>query len=488
VLSLRGADARLGWLAAHLDDLPGSGIVYTLTVSAAEDTAQVLRAAGHHVLAYTGRTDDAERRVAEEALRANEVKAVVATSALGMGFDKPDLGFVVHLGAPSSPVSYYQQIGRAGRAVASADVLLLPGREDTDIWGYFATASMPRRADADAVLSALADAAATRSPALSTAALETAVDLKRMRLELLLKVLAVDGAVERAGSGWRSTGLAWTYDEERYQRVARAREDEADAMRRYQRAAGDDARCRMQFLQESLDDETAAPCGRCDVCAGPWYPVDVPAEHRDRAGGVLRSAGVEVDPRRMWPGGMKRLGVEVSGKIAVSEQAAPGRAVARLTDLGWGGPLRRLFADATPDAPVPPELVDACVQVLKGWGWPDRPVAVTFVPSRRRPQLVGSLAEAIAGIGRLPLLPPLDLVGGGPTSGPGGNSAYRLAGTWERFEVGPELSAGLAGLQGGPVLLVDDLADSRWTLTVASRALRRAGSGDVLPLVLALAG
>ncbi|MGH8828271.1 MAG: RecQ family ATP-dependent DNA helicase, partial [Jiangellaceae bacterium] len=264
VLRLDSADDRLGWLVAHLGELPGSGIIYTLTVAAADDTAEFLREAGHRVLAYTGRMDTADRIAAEQALLANEVKAVVATSALGMGFDKPDLGFVVHLGAPASPVAYYQQVGRAGRATRQADVLLLPAAEDAAIWQYFATVSMPRPDQAEAVIGALA--AADRP--LSTAALETVVDVRRTRLELLLKVLDVDGAVRRVQGGWEATGAAWAYDAERYARVAAARSAEAESMTAYQR--GD--RCRMSFLQHALDDPSAAECGRCDVCAGPWYP------------------------------------------------------------------------------------------------------------------------------------------------------------------------------------------------------------------------
>ncbi len=175
----------------------------------------------------------------------------MATSALGMGFDKPDLGFVVHLGAPSSPVAYYQQVGRAGRGAANADVLLLPGSEDRDIWQYFATASMPSEEKAAAVLTALAEAGA----AVSTVALEARVDLRRTPLELLLKVLAVDGAVERVGGGWRSTGRPWTYDAERYRRIAEARVDEQDSMVIYQDTAG----CRMEYITSVLDDETARP-------------------------------------------------------------------------------------------------------------------------------------------------------------------------------------------------------------------------------------
>ena len=201
VLELPGARDRLGWLLSHLAELPGSGIIYALTVSAAENTARLLREGGHAVRAYTGRTDPEEREQLEGQLKANELKALVATSALGMGFDKPDLGFVIHLGAPSSPVAYYQQVGRAGRATDNADVLLLPGREDAEIWHYFATSSMPREDHAAAVLSAMAD-----GKAWSVARLETVADVRRSRLELLLKVLAVDGAVERVQGGWRSPG------------------------------------------------------------------------------------------------------------------------------------------------------------------------------------------------------------------------------------------------------------------------------------------
>ncbi|MCO7220955.1 RecQ family ATP-dependent DNA helicase [Klenkia sp. PcliD-1-E] len=516
VLRLPTDRARLGWLAAHLSDLPGSGIVYTLTVAAAEETAALLRDAGHEVRAYTGRLDDADRKDAEEALRENRVKALVATSALGMGFDKPDLGFVVHLGAPSSPVSYYQQVGRAGRAVEHADVLLLPGPEDLAIWQWFATSSMPREDHAAAVLTAMAD-----GKAWSAARLETVADVRRSRLELLLKVLSVDGAVERVQGGWRSTGVPWVYDADRYARVTRTREAEQRAMIAYARPV-DEAQCRMAFLQEALDDPTAAPCGRCDVCAGPWYATEVPAAAAEAATARLDRPGVELPPRAQWPTGADRLGVEVKGKIAPGDQVLPGRAVARLTDLGWGQRLRTLLGDdgvggvatlaedleAPPleedpdaafdvshrvirpgnasDAPPADDLVQACARVLAAWDWAERPVAVVSVPSRRRPHLVRGTAEALSRLGRLPYLGELDLQHGGPTGGAGGNSAFRLAGVWQRITVGEQLRDRLAEMSG-PVLLVDDLADSRWTVTVAGRELRRAGASSVLPFVLALA-
>jgi ATP-dependent DNA helicase RecQ len=476
VLRLPTAEQRLAWLTAHLDDLPGSGIVYTLTVSAADDLAALLRDAGHDVLSYTGRTDPADRQSAEDALRRNEVKALVATSALGMGFDKPDLGFVVHVGAPSSPIAYYQQVGRAGRATERADVLLLPGAEDRDIWRYFASTSMPRQQQADAVLAALAGS----SKAMSTAALESMVDIRRTRLELLLKVLDVEGAVTRVPGGWTATGAPWTYDADRYERVAEAREREQQLMLDYESGSG----CRMAFLQQALDDDSAADCGRCDRCAGVWFDAGVPDRALQQAGARLQLTGVEVEPRAQWPSGMSRLGVPVSGRIDPAERAGSGRAVARLTDLGWGQRLRSLLE--RPDGPADEALVQACIGVLRDWGWARRPTAVVAMPSRRHGELVRSVAEAISRAGRLPLLGSLDLADGGPTGEPGGNSAFRLAGVWERLRVGPDLATAVRSTDG-PLLLIDDLVDSRWTLTVAVRELRRAGADEVLPLALAVA-
>ncbi|WES65497.1 DEAD/DEAH box helicase [Microbacter sp. GSS18] len=474
VLRLRDAPGRLAWLISHLDDLPGSGIIYTLTVAAANDIARLLRESGFDVRAYTGQTDPDEREESEALLKENRVKALVATSALGMGFDKPDLGFIVHVGAPSSPVSYYQQVGRAGRATASADVLLLPGVEDRDIWHYFATASMPDRERAERVITALA---ASDAP-LSTPALEAAVDIRRTPLELLLKVLDVDGAVARVRGGWVATGRSWTYDEDRYERIAAERTAEQQHMIDYEQTRG----CRMEFLQRSLDDDTAAPCGRCDNCAGPWFPTAIGQDATEAASTALDRVGVPIEPRRQWPTGADRLGVSVRGRIPADEQADEGRCLARLSDLGWGGALREIFAAGAADEPVSANVLAACVRVLADWGWAERPVAVIAMPSRARPQLVGSVARGIAEVGRMPLLGSLDLVDGGPTGRPGGNSAFRLAGVWGR------IGAANIDVPTGPVLLVDDLVDSRWTMTVATRELRRAGATRVLPFALAMRG
>ncbi|BFV56971.1 DEAD/DEAH box helicase [Kitasatospora sp. CMC57] len=492
VLELPDPAQRLAWLADHLAELPGSGIVYTLTVAAADEVTAFLRERGYPVASYSGRTEDAERRTAEADLLANRVKALVATSALGMGFDKPDLGFVVHLGSPGSPIAYYQQVGRAGRGVDRAEVLLLPGREDEAIWRYFASLGFPAEEQVRRTLAALAEAGRP----LSTAALEPRVDLRRARLETMLKVLDVDGAVRRVRGGWTATGQPWAYDAARYAKVAESREAEQRAMREYAATTG----CRMEFLRRQLDDEQAAPCGRCDNCAGTRPSAEVSAEADSAARAALGRPGVSFEPRRLWPTGMEAIGVPLKGRIPAGEQADTGRALGRLSDIGWGIRLRTLLADDAPDAPVPADVLDAMVTVLADWargpgGWagpvdadgkrPARPVGVVTMASARRPQLVGSLGARLAEVGRLPLLGQLEYAGGQPPRGARSNSAQRLHSLAGALLVPPALQEAIAA-SPGPVLLIDDLVDSGWTVTVAARLLRQAGAGPVLPLTLAV--
>ena len=470
VLTLPSTPHRWAWLADHLPDLPGSGIVYTLTVAAADELASFLRSRGLTAAAYSGRTDDAERRSAEDDLLANRVKVLVATSALGMGFDKPDLGFVIHVGAPPSPIAYYQQVGRAGRGVERADVLLLPGAEDEAIWRYFASLAFPSQEQVQQTLSVLSERP------MSTAALEAHVDLRRTRLETMLKVLDVDGAVRRVSGGWVATGQPWAYDAERYTRVSADRASEQQAMRDY---AQTDA-CRMEFLRRQLDDPQSAPCGRCDRCTGRPMPAEVSEASLAAAQGALGRPGVEVEPRRMWPTGLAALGLDLSGRIPAELQADSGRALGRLSDVGWGSRLRDIFGG--PDAEVPDDVLRAVVQVLAGWGWAERPTGIVALPSRSRPRLIASLAGRLAEMGRLPLLGALDRVRDHDQRG-GSNSAQRLRAVHGAFVVPPDL-----GLNGGPILLVDDRVDTGWTLTEATRLLREGGAGHVLPLVLAMEG
>lgn len=468
VVQAGGGAQRAAWIAGQLDSLPGSGIIYTLTVAQANDVAALLRDRGYQVASYTGSTETAEREQLEGDLLANRVKALVATSALGMGFDKPDLGFVVHLGAPSSPIAYYQQVGRAGRSTDSAEVILLPGREDQDVWRYFASVAFPSETMVRNVIEAL-----DPERPQSTPALEPLVDLGRSRLEMVLKVLDVDGAVRRVKGGWISTGQPWSYDEERYRNLDAARRREQQAMLDYLATT----ECRMSFLRRQLDDPELQPderCGRCDNCAGSVFTAEVDESAVADTQSRLLRPGVEITPRKQWPTGLAKIGVQLSGKISEGPEA--GRVIGRLTDLGWGERLRRLLDDE--DAAAPEVMVRAAVDVLAAWEWDARPVAVLGLDSDRHPILIGSMVERLSELGRLTNLGTLRYSASRrPVTA--ANSAYRVAALADSWET-PDL-----GNMAGPVLLVDDITDSGWTLTMAARVVRQAGAPAVLPFALA---
>ncbi len=467
VLRLDDAVQRTAWLSRYLHELPGSGIIYTLTVAAAHDLADVLASHGHRVSAYTGQTDPAEREALETALLDNEVKALVATSALGMGFDKPDLGFVVHVGAPSSPIAYYQQVGRAGRGTERAEVVLLPGPEDRRIWSYFASVAFPREPAVRAVLDAL-----DRDRPLSTIALEPLVELNRSRLEMVLKVLDVDGAVRRVRGGWLATGEPWDYESERYERLAAARDAEQQAMLDYQTTT----ECRMNFLRRQLDDPglTEQGCGRCDNCTGIRPDTAVNQDDVAAIRTRLDRPGIDLSPRKQWPTGMAKLGIPLSGKITDGPET--GRVLGRLSDLGWGSRLRALLDG--PDGPLPDAVFDACVAVLRDWNWTHRPTSVIAMPSPTHPILTTDLATRLAKVGRLQDLGALHPRPGRPPVS-AANSAHRVAALFDYWQPPalPPLDA--------PILLVDTLTDTGWTLTLAARTLREAGAPAVLPFALA---
>ncbi len=332
---------RFAWVAEAIPTFEGSGIVYGLTVDGVHALAAFLREEGLDVEAYTGRTPPEVREEIEGKLRRNELKAVVATSALGMGYDKPDLAFCIHVGSPNSPVAYYQQVGRAGRALDSAAGVLLPADEsDARIWEYFITATLPDPDMAHRALALLAERP------MSTVQLEAELNSPRSRVEVLLKQLHVDGAVRRVRSTWETTGSTWEFDGEKYDRVVRLRRREAEIMAAY--ARGD--RCLMQLLIEALDDPEAQPCGTCSVCTG---TLPAPGARPDpqtvrRALAAMRQRPNIIEPRKLWP-----TGGPWKGRITGLE---PGRAVARGADSGWNEIIDEVTG---PDGPLSADTADA---------------------------------------------------------------------------------------------------------------------------------
>jgi ATP-dependent DNA helicase RecQ len=449
---------RYAWLAEALRSLPGSGIVYVLTVAETERVAGFLLEQGLDVAAYSAQTTN--RVELEDRLRDNTIKALVATSALGMGYDKPDLAFCVHLGSPASPVAYYQQVGRAGRALEDAQAILVPAESDERIWDFFATSGIPDEQQVERILEALGDAVQTLP------GLESATGIRRGRLETLLKILAVDDVVSRESGGWAATGRPWYFDEQKWRALRSVRAAEAGLMRAYAHGDG----CLMEFLQQALDDPDPQPCGRCSVCRGTTLPAPGASASPgmvDAARRYFRGQDVVVEPRKLWPSGLP----DRKGKITF---LMPGRALAFADDPAWNDELAALGQQ---DAPAPSVIMEGLVDVLRRWSrsW-ERPVAVVGMPSRRYPLLVRSVAEHIAAVGRLPLVHALTV--SGPPPAVDAASAVRAKDLLYRTALIPGVHF------TGPVLLVDDTIRTRWTATVAAALLADAGATAVLPLAI----
>jgi ATP-dependent DNA helicase RecQ len=455
---------RYAWVADALATFAGSGIVYALTVAEAERLAGFLRSCGFDVAAYHGGLETTARQAIEDALRANTLKAVVATSALGMGYDKPDLAFCIHVGSPASPVAYYQQVGRAGRALDEAVAVLLPAETDEAIWAYFATAGVPDPQRVGRILDALAPAP------MSLLELENATALRRGRLEGLLKILAVEEVVQRQGTAWALTGTPWHFDAERWQALAQVRAHEAGLMRAFAAGRG----CLMRFLQQALDDPEPGDCGRCSVCTGQLpAPGGRPGAARVEAARVYaRGQDVVIEPRKLWPTGGAGQGRK--GKII---GCSAGRALAFADDPGWADLLRPLAT--APDGPPPAPVLDGLVAVLARWRhhWAARPLAVVPMPSALHPALNQVLAAHVAAVGRLPLIDALQLTGPVPDADLA--SGAKVAGLLDVLALRPDTA-----LPAGPLLLVDAHYRSGWTMTVAAALLREAGATAVLPLVM----
>lgn len=458
---------RYAWVADELPALPGSGIVYVLTVADAERLTAALKSVhgdDYPVAAYTGQLPPEERHRLEDDLLGNRVKALVATSALGMGFDKPDLGFVVHVGAPPSPVSYYQQVGRAGRALDEAVVVLLASTMDEAVWEHFATATIPDPGRMTRMLTALAES----DGPMSIPGLEAATGIRRGRVELMCKQLAVEGAVERTADGWVATGRPWTYDAEHYDSVLAVRRREAGIMRDY--IAG--RTCLMRLLTESLDDPAATDCGQCSVCRGGLTPPlrpEVPAELVRNISTALRRKAQVLGPRKMWPGGV----FGSRGRIPAGLLAETGRVLAHADAPEWSELLASAVA-GRPDARE--EIATAATQVLGDWvrATGVRPDLI-FSLDTRGGELAADVAQRLRTVGRrdggvVPVTP------GTP---PGRDDTGPTEAAYWRDHLGPAPQT-----DGATLLLVVDASTSGWPVTLAAAALREAGAGAVLPLLL----
>jgi len=465
---------RWAWISQHLGEFDGSGIIYTLTVDQADQLASWLQLQGHAVAAYSGSTDTDARIILEDQLRSNELKALVATSALGMGFDKSDMAFCIHLGMPPTPVAYYQQIGRAGRGIPHAEVVAMPRPgDDQAVWRWFEQVSLPPKETCDELLMQLSPQRTT-----SLGRLETTVNLGRTRLQTLLSILEVHGAIAKASGGWRIVDPAWDYGVLQADRLREMRRSEADQMRAFSNLST----CRLRFLREQLDDPEAVDCGRCDVCVGERWSSEVDPTVVESAQLRLRGGDIAIEPRRQWPSGLD----EPKGRLKPDVQNNLGRALCRSNDGGWAPTVERLLSS---EVGLDPDLVHRVVRgvvgVLRRWEWDRRPTWICPMPSRRHAHVINAVADALGEIGKLPVCHALARTSDGGWQDHQSNSAHQVSNLWGRMAVDTERLP-TRTIVDGPVLLLDDTCSSRWSVTVAGHLLRASETGPVLPLVLRL--
>ena len=460
---------RLAWIAQQLSSLPGHGIIYTLTIRDANQLADWLKAQGFAVEAYTGKTGD-RREELEQALQENKVKALVATTALGMGYDKPDLAFVIHFQMPGSVVAYYQQVGRAGRALESAYGVLLSGDEEEGITDWFIRSAFPTRQEVDDVLGALNEA----PEGLSIPDLMTCVNMSKGRIEKTITALSLESPapIAKQGTKWQLTA-AELGDEfwARADRLTKLRRAELQQMQEYvSRPFGQ----HMGFLIDALDGDSST----VSPPSLPPLSEDVDQLLVREAEEFLCRTSLPIEPRKKWPvGGMPQYGIHTASTIPY--QAQPGKALCVWGDAGWGGLVRQ---GKYHDGHFSDDLVAACVKMIQEWNPQPSPTWVTCVPSLRHPELVPNFAQRLAAALGLPFHMVIAKTDARPEQKTMANS------TQQARNIDGSLALNGQPIPPGPVLLVDDMVDSRWTLTVSAWLLRKSGSGAVWPMALSQTG
>ena len=468
-ISLPSQEERLAWLAQQLATLQGHGIIYTLTVTDANLVTDWLKTRGFNVEAYTGQSGD-RREELENALLTNQVKALVATTALGMGYDKPDLSFVIHYQMPGSVVAYYQQVGRAGRALDAAYGILLSGIEEARITDWFIRSAFPTRQEVDDVLEAIEN----EESGLSIPDLLGRLNLTKGRVEKAILLLSLESPapIAKQGSKWQLT--AATLSEEfwtRANRLTALRQDEQKQMQKY---VGLTFGEHMAFLINQLDGDAS----KVSPPALPALSAAVdPALTKD-AVEFLRRTCIPFEPRKKWPvGGMPKY--KISSNSAITHQAQPGKALSVWGDAGWGGLVRK---GKYHDGKFADDLVGACVKMIREWNPVPKPTWVTCVPSLRHPDLVPNFSKRLAAALGLPFHLVIAKTADRPEQKTMANS------TQQARNIDGSLALNGQPVPHGPLMLVDDMVDSRWTLTVAAWLLRKSGSGEVWPMALSQTG
>jgi ATP-dependent DNA helicase RecQ len=460
--------ARMAWIAQQVSQMEGSGIIYTLTKRDSDNLAAWLRSRGINAPAYHSGMDKNSREQLEGQLLRNEVKALVATVALGMGFDKPDLGFVIHFQRPASVVSYYQQVGRAGRALENAYGILLCGAEDDEIADYFIRTAFPTGEEITQILAILRDARGS----VTAAALQQHANLTKSKLDKALKFLQLESPtpIQKIQNSYVLNPVRWQMPAAQITRITDLRRVEQERMRAYMATN----KCLMQFLSQELSDATAGRCRKCANCHGQGLSADIPRHLAEAAVEFLDSLAFIIEPRKMWPGLMQFEGLR--GRIQPELQNQPGRALCRWGDPGLGDLIRE---GKQQTGHFPDRLVEAAVCLIRQWMPQPFPEWVTCVPSRRHVRLVPDFCRRLANALEIPFIECIQKLRETEPQKTRQNTYQQLQNLEGVFQIDHNL------VRHAPVLLVDDMVDSRWTMTVLGVKLQQAGSGPVFPFALA---
>jgi len=461
-IELNSRAERMAWVAENIGGFDHSGIIYCLTTDEVETVAEWLQNSGHNVEPYHGGMDGDRRQALETQLMNNDIDALVATNALGMGFNKPDLGWVIHYQRPPNLIRYYQEIGRAGRGLNESYAVLLSGDEDDDIAEYFIENAFPDPEDFHAVLTTLDNS----DEQLYKYELLKRVNVAWKAATTCLNILRVENAIIKRENGFERTSKDWSYDHDRIESVTQHRWDELERIQEF--VTTDE--CLTRFIDDELDGALDTNCGQCANCAKDFVPRSVQnqslvddAVHHYRA-----ETSSEISARYYMPNENGR------SKIAENRKPEDGRVLCTYGDPGWGERVKEQRGSNQYDD----DLVTAAVDNIETWDPTPAPEWVTAIPTRENSDQISALADRIAEQLGLPYLNILEQ----PEEI---QPQHELANSYQkRWNIDGSIETN-GPVMSKPVLLIDDIVNSRWTLTEASIVLRDNGSGAVHPFALA---
>ena len=459
VIKLQKKEDRLAWLAENIEKMPGSGVVYCLTKADCDLVTDWLNENNIKSEKYYADISKEDKAIVLEKFQKNEIKVLVATVAFGMGYDKPDIGFVIHFQRPANIVSYYQQIGRAGRGIELAYAILLCGEEDEHINQYFINSAFPTEKDMNIVVDFITD-----NPGKSINEIKGALNIRANRVDKTLKYLTVGDDiytedVNRKKCYYKSA-KKWKPDLERSEGITAIRYKEMQDMDEFTKQKG----CYMKYIAEKLDDVNAKVCGKCSNCRGLLFDEGVDAETVQRAQQFIKSKFGVIEPRKQFPD---------KTKIESEFQFKSGIVLSNYADAGYGMAVQKgkyldgYFSD---------ELVDASAKILSEFIKNNNIEWITPVTSKRHPKLVPDFARRLADkldIGYFEGIKKFNAEEQKKFENSDGQ--YRNAN--DSFEI--------IQVKKENILLVDDMVDSRWTFTVCAMKMRENGSGDIYPFALA---